>query len=109
MVVSSAQFLEADVDHDPIQPGGKGPLRVKPPYLCEQLYEDLLSDILGEVVVSHDPIRGTQDGQPVKLEENFQPGQVSILTPKYGLPLPWRRQLTIHPSCDTNSLIKYYP
>ncbi len=61
----------------------------------------MLGDILGEVMAPYDSIRSTQHGQPVKLEENFRPGQVSFLTPKYGLPLPWRRHVTIYPCFDT--------
>ena len=87
-VVSSSQLLEADVDDDPVQPGGKGPFRIEPLYRGEQIHEDLLRDVLGEVVVPDDSIRGAQYGQPVKLEENFQPRQVSVPTLKYGLPLP---------------------
>ena len=87
-MVAPSQLLEADVDDDPVQPGSKGPIRIEPPYGGEQLYEDLLGNVLREVAASDNPIRGAQDGQPVKLEENFQPRQVSFLTPKYGLPLP---------------------
>ena len=92
----SSQLLEADVDDDPVQPGGKGPFRVESPYRGEQLHEDLLRDVLGEVVVPDDPIRGTQHAKPVKLEEHFQPREVTVLTPKYGLPLPWRCHTTFH-------------
>ena len=96
-MVAPSQLLEADVDDDPVQPGSKGPFRIEPPYGGEQLYEDLLGNVLREVAASDNPIRGAQDGQPVKLEENFQPRQVSFLTPKYGLPLPWQRHTTFHP------------
>ena len=96
-MVSSPQLLEADVDDDPVQPRGKGPLWVEPPHRGKQLHEDLLRDVLGEVVLSHNPIRGTQYGHPVKLEEHLQPRQVSVLTPKYGLTLSMHRHTTFHP------------
>ena len=89
--------------------GAKGRFFVKLLDGGEELHKDMLGDIFGKIVATDNPIRSTQHGQPVKFEENFQPSQVSILTPKYGLPLPWRRQMTIYPCCDTNSLIKYYP
>ena len=72
-MVAPTKLLEADIDHDPIKPWSKGPLPVEPPYRGEQLHEDLLSYVLCQVAVSNDPIRGTQDGQLVKLNEHFQP------------------------------------
>ena len=95
-MVRSSQILEADVDDDPVQPGGEGPFWIEPSNRGEQLHEDLLSDVLGEVVVSDDSIRGTQNFCPMKLEENFQPRQVAVPTPKYGLPLPWLRHTAFH-------------
>ena len=96
-MVAPSQLLEADIDHDPVQPGGKRPFRIEPPYRGEQLHEDLLGYVLCEVAVSDDPIRGAQDAQPVKLDEHFQPRQISTLTLEYGLPLLSLCHATFHP------------
>ena len=76
--------------------GAKGPSPIEPLYGGEQLHEDLLRNVLCQMVAPDDPIRGTQNGQPVKFEENLQPGQVSLLTPKYRLPFVWQRHVTFH-------------
>ena len=67
-MVAPSQFLEADVDNDPAQPGRKGPFPIEPLYGGEQLHEDLLRNVLCQVVAPDDPVRGTQNGQPVKFE-----------------------------------------
>ncbi len=96
-MLAPSKLLEADIDHDPVEPGCKGAFRIEPPYRGEHFHEDLLGYVLRHVVVPDDAIRSTQDSRLVEVDQHFQSRRISTLTPQDGLPLLSPCHATLHP------------